>query len=203
MKCRHCDAAWEYDWEYCPECNRNLGGAVYPDRQTPEELAEIELLIRQIQDAFAGTQLEDGTTIHEADLEGCYLKEEERLEGRAKDTEADWSEVPDWKIERFPSALSFFDVKGWRFYIPAYMIWTLKNWRTTTLITADYVVWSVDPTMPDFSLPRYESLSVAQAHVVYRFVRFFCDYSGDEESRHAMDTYWHQFASLPQCERNK
>ncbi len=203
MKCRHCDAPWEYDWEYCPECSRNFGGAVYPDQQTPDELATIEQLIKQIQNAFAGTRLEDGTTIHEADLEGCYLKEEDRLEARAKDTEVDWSEVPDWKVERFPSVLSFFDLKGWRFYIPAYMIWTLRNWRTTNLIIADFVVWSFDPTMPEISLPRYESLSTAQAHAAYCFVKFFCDYSGDQKSLHAMDAYWQQFASVPQCGRDK
>ena len=202
MKCRHCNAPWEYDWQYCPECNRNFGGAFYPAKQTAEEQAEIELLIKRIQNAFAGTQLEDGVTIHEAHLDGCYLKEEDRLEARAKDTEVDWSEVPDWKIERFPSALSFFDVQGWRFYIPAYMIWTLKNWRTTNLIVADYVVWEFDPTT-DSSLPRYESLSAEQAYAAYWFVKFFCDYSGDEESRHAMDAYWHQFASVPQCGLDK
>lgn len=198
FKCRHCDAPWEYNWEFCPECSRNFGGALYPDRQSSEEQLEIQLLIKQIKNAFAGTRLEDGSTIHEADLEGCYQYEEDRLEARAKDTEVDWSEVPDWKIERFPSVLSFFDVKAWRFYIPAYMIWTLKNWRSTNLVIADFVVWSFDPKIPEFSLPRYETLSVAQAHAGYCFVKFFCDYSGDKDSRHAMDTYWHQFASVPQ-----
>jgi hypothetical protein len=198
LKCRHCNVPWEYDWEYCPECRRNFGGAVYPEQQTSDELGEIDQLITLIRSAFDGTQLEGGTTIHEADLEGCYLKEQDRLDARAKDSETEWSTVPDWKIERFPSVLSFFDVKGWRFYIPAYMIWTLRNWRTTNLIIADSVVWTFDPTMPDFDLPRYSSLSAAQSHAAYRFVKFFCDYSGDEESRHAMDAYWHQFASAQQ-----
>ncbi len=197
-KCRHCNASWEWGWEYCPECKRNFGGAVYPNTQTPEELAEIESLIGLIQDAFRGTQLEGGITIHEADLEGAYQGEEVRLAARAKDTEASWAEVPDWKIERFPSVLTFLDVNGWRFYIPAYMIWTLRNWRTTDSIMADYVVWSFDPAMPGTSLPRYESLTAAQAHAAYRFVKFFCDYSGDKESRHAMEAYWHRFAVAPQ-----
>ena len=62
LKCRHCDAPWEWDWEYCPECHRNFGGAVYPDQHTPEELAKVERLIEQIHAAFSGTLLEDGTT---------------------------------------------------------------------------------------------------------------------------------------------
>ena len=44
--------------------------------------------------AFDGTQLEEGTTIHEADLEGCYLKEQDRLDARAKDSETEWSSSP-------------------------------------------------------------------------------------------------------------
>jgi hypothetical protein len=171
---------------------------VYPEQQTEEELREIDQLINLIRDAFSGQQIDDGTTIHEADLEGCYLQDQERLDARAKDTETDWLEVPDWKIERFSSVLSFFDVKGWCFYIPAYMIWTLKNWRTTNLWVADCVVWEFDPAMSDFSWPRFEALSPAQRHAAFRFVQFFCDYSGDDESRHAMDVYWHQFASAPQ-----
>ncbi|WP_404304939.1 DUF6714 family protein [Neorhodopirellula lusitana] len=195
MNCRHCNTAWECEWEYCPECQRNFGGAIYPKQQTPEELAEIDQLIRLIRQAFDGNQLGDGTTIHEANLEGCYLNEEVRLEARAKDIETDWSDVPDWKIERFSSVLSFFDITGWVFYIPAYMTWTLRNWRTTDLIIADFVVWSLDPTMSGISLPRYEALSPMQAHAAYRFVKYFCDYSGDEESRRAMDAYWQRFAS--------
>lgn len=195
MKCRHCGDLWEFDWEYCPKCDRNFGGAVYPEQQTPEELAEIDRLVALIRKAFDGTQLDDGTTIHESDLEGCYLREQDRLDARAKDTETDWGTVPDWKIEGFPSVLSFFDVNGWRFYIPAYMIWALRNWRTTNLTMADSVIWTLDPTMPDFDLPRYTSLSAPQSHAIYRFIKFFCDYSGDEESRHAMETYWHEFAS--------
>lgn len=194
MRCRHCDALWETEWEYCPECHRNYGGAVYPKQQTTEESADGQRLIALIAEAFRDVRLDDGTTIHEADLEGAYIDDNVRVSARAKDTEVAWIEVPDWKIERFSSALSFLDPKGWRFYIPAYMIWTLKNWRTTSSPTADFVVWGFEPVVEELSIPRFASLSLQQAHAVHGFLKFFCEYSGDPESRRAMRAYWHRFS---------
>jgi hypothetical protein len=69
-------------------------------------------------------------TLQEAYLEGAYSDDQVRVAARRKDPETNWPDVPDWKIEDFCSALSFLDLTGWRFYIPAYMCWTLKNWRT-------------------------------------------------------------------------
>jgi hypothetical protein len=196
LKCRHCNAVWNRDgWEYCPECNRNFGGAIYPAKQTAEELAEINRLIVLIDDAFADVQIEDGTTLHEADLEGCYLDDSGRIAARVRDTGVDWRDVPDRKIELFGSALSFFDVKGWRFYIPAYMIWTLKNWRTTRSITADSVIcdFTLEPISEKTYAPRFASLNTRQASVVAEFLQFFCDYSGEADADRAMASYWYQF----------
>ena len=194
MKCRHCNSAWEYEWEYCPECRRNFGGAVYPAKQTAQELAEIERLIALIQNAFEGVQLEDGTTIHEAELEGAYSDDRVRIAAREKDKEHNWRDVPGWKIERFHSALSFLDVKGWRFYIPAYMVWTLRNWRTTDSPTVDSLIWDFDPDFKISFLPRYASLASEQACAVCQFLQFFCDYSGEPDACKAMAAYWQQFA---------
>jgi hypothetical protein len=192
MHCRHCNAPWEFDWEYCPECHRNYGGAVYPESQTNAEATEIGRLIALITEAFRDVQLEDGTTIHEADLEGAYSEDSERLLAREKDTEASWLDVPDWKIERFTTLL-FMDPKGWRFYLPAYMIWSLRNWRTTSSPTADFLIWSLG-RIDEWMLERCRTLTLPQAQAVHEFVRFFCEYSGDREPRDAMQAYWHQFA---------
>ncbi len=59
------------EWDYCPQCNRNFGGAAYPETQTSEELKDIKAVIDAIERAFANVRLERGTTIHEADLEGA------------------------------------------------------------------------------------------------------------------------------------
>jgi hypothetical protein len=141
LRCRHCGAPWQYEWEYCPQCSRNYGGALYPETQTAEEIRDSAELIRRIHAAFDDVALGDGLTLHEADLEGVYLDERVRLEARAKDKETRWHEVPDWKLERASSPLHWLDPEGWCFYIPAYLRWALRNWRTTDSITAYAVVW--------------------------------------------------------------
>lgn len=147
MRCRHCNAEWDFDWEYCPHCHRNYGGAVCLEQKTQQEISDTERVVAFIQQAFNGVWLEDGTTIHEADLEGAYENDKVRLQAWAKDPEIDWKDIPDWKIERFASALNFFDPQGWRFYIPAYMCWLLKNWRRSDSQTVDSVIWGFEPRL--------------------------------------------------------
>lgn len=192
MKCRHCKTEWKYDWEYCPECNRNYGGAVYPDKQTREELSDIDTLIEMIHNAFAGVKLEEGTTIHEAELEGAYDKDEIRWNARGKDQENDWRDVPAWKIEQFHSAIRFFDAKGWRFYIPAYMSWTLKNWRTSNSQTVDSVIWSFEP-LEEYLIHRFNTLSNEQGASIYAFLDFFRRYTDQPETNYAIEIYWRRY----------
>ena len=197
MNCRHCKMRWKVEYEFCPTCDKNFGGAIYPNTSTPHEVAEAEKLIAYIRRAFERTRLGNGITIHEADLEGCYTDDSERSHARAKDDEVVWSDVPDWKIERFPSVMPFFDPEGYRFYIPAYMIWTLKNWRTTDLFIADSVIWSFGYKESAFEDGRRKAMSPVQLHAAYRFVKHFCDFSGDKEPRHAMETFWYNYATPP------
>ena len=197
MKCRHCDLKWRVEHEYCPDCHRNFGGAIWPNIETEHEIEQRGVVITYIRDAFHGTALGDGTTIHEAVLEGCYTDDSERLAARAKDTETNWKDVPDWKIERFSSVMPFFDPEGFRFYMPVYMIWTLKNWRTSSLFIVDSVLWSFGYKPSDFDAERHQILSPVQLHASYRFIKHFCDFSGDEEQLHAMKTFWYKYAGPP------
>jgi len=191
MKCRHCGVPWEFDWEYCPRCNRNYGGAEYPAVQTAAELLDVERLIRRIQDAFAEVELGGGETIHQAYLEGAYDRVETWLEAREKDPETRWTDVPDWKLESLSSTLSFFDVAGWRFYLPAFMRWSLRNWRTNDSVTPDSVIWSL--TFDEFWRERFESLDRRQSEAVLAFLEFFDEYSGEPDAGKAIQSYWRRF----------
>jgi hypothetical protein len=192
MKCRHCNAAWDVEWEYCPQCQRNFGGAVYPEKQTPEELRDIAALAEMIEQAFAGVRLEGGTTIHEAKLEGAYTDDQDRLDARAKDPETDWMDIPEWKLERFSAPLSFFDPIGWRFHIPAYMRWTLRNWRTSDSQTVDSTIWNFNP-FGEWSIERYRTLTSQQGKAVFAFLDFFRKYSGEPDADRAIAAYWYRF----------
>ena len=172
---------------------RNYGGAEYPAKQTNEELRDVAERIQQIHEAFAELTLGGGLTLHQAHLEGFYDEDEEEwLAARGKDMESHWAEVPDWKLESKSSALFFFDPEGWRFYIPAFMCWSLKNWRTTKSITVDFVLGTLARNN-EYVMKQPELLNRAQSEAVCDFLAFFDRYSGDADASEAIQAYWYQF----------
>ncbi len=80
-------------------------------------------LISKITLAFQNTQLEKGITIHQARALDDY--EDPEL-ARQIDAHLPWQEIPDKWLENFSDVFAFMDGKGFRYYIPAYMIWCLK-----------------------------------------------------------------------------
>lgn len=138
--CRHCGHEDGGIYEYCPKCQHNYSGAKFPEKITENELLEQSNLIGIIQNVFSGITLGCGMTIHETDLEGAYGEDIVRLNARSKDGESNWTEVPDWKLERFSSAISFLDKEGFRFYLPPLMIWCLKNGKGSNSRTFDSVI---------------------------------------------------------------
>jgi hypothetical protein len=202
MHCRHCGTLWEVGgWEYCPECHRNSGGAVYPATQTEQELRDIDILIQQIHTAFADVTLDGAETLHQADLEGAYRDIQVWHDAGKKDLESHWTEVPDWKLEWRWSVLSFLKPESWRFYIPAFMCWSLKNWRTSDSVTSDRVLSNLGWVGED-STRNQETLNRVQAEAVYAFLSFFNRYSGEPDAAKAIQANWSRFQPDPpdRCE---
>jgi len=85
-----------------------------------------QALIEEITAAFDGVSREEGISLHEAMAIDDYESDEERAKARAEDTETRWQDVPDDDIRFSHTVLSFLDVKGFRYYIPAYLVWYLK-----------------------------------------------------------------------------
>lgn len=84
-------------------------------------------LIAEIAAAFDGIPLEDGTTLHQAIAIDDWKTPEEQFAARRLDTEPRWQDVPDDAIIACQSALSFLDAKGFRYYLPAFMVCGLRN----------------------------------------------------------------------------
>lgn len=83
-------------------------------------------LILEIHKAFKDVKKGNGIGVREAIAIDDYTEEEERLKARAKDTE-DWWNIPqEWKND-LGTALSFTDVQGFRFLLPALMTASIEN----------------------------------------------------------------------------
>jgi hypothetical protein len=84
-------------------------------------------LIAIITDAFEGVVLEDGIGLDEAQAIDEYKTLEQCQSQRVSDEKEIWDNISVAQLNRCNSSLSFFDAKGMRFHLPAFMIADVKN----------------------------------------------------------------------------
>src|SRR5262249_44886194 len=107
-------------------------------------------------------------------------------------------------IEEEDSALCFVDPKGFRYYLPAYMVWGLRNYkRSEEFISFSLnhpilsLALSESAGMRRWDLDRFEMFNAEQARAICSFLR--CMTRQDElhvmvdEARNALDKYWGRF----------
>ncbi len=99
-------------------------------------------LIADIERAFGDVKREDGVTIHEAEVIDAYGSDEERRVARELDAEERWQDVPAEVMDSH-AGFSFLDLKGFRYYLPAYMTWKLQHVDTGNGVAGDYLLYSL------------------------------------------------------------
>lgn len=138
--------------------------------------------------AFKDVTLEDGISLHEADALDGYG---DTKAARLLDTEKSWMEVSLTEHRYNSAPLSFFDPKGFRFYLPAYMLWDLMNPGLSSNID---LVWFL--TLPENEssrrLEQYKILNEEQSIAVRKYLEFFLRV-GDCDAKIALDRYWRSF----------
>jgi hypothetical protein len=170
---------------------------------TSDFKSRIEDLIVEISAAFDGVSREGGRTLHEADAIDDRKSIEEQYIARAHDTELRWQDVADEDIITCCSALSFLDEKGFRYYIPAFMICSLRHWGEDVggiLKSCEY------PLLHDYpkSLRRSDPAAIAskyqfteaQSQATARFLRFIIDFDEIAGDRATVDAVkrWEKYA---------
>ncbi len=171
--------------------------------QPLDALAEIArpAVIAQITKAFEGVSREDGVSLHEARVIDDWGGEAARAEARKIDTDSRWQDVPVEWIEQLYDALSFLDPKGWRYYLPAYMLYSLRFY-TSSSNAADSAVYSCTlytgskhKDLTEWQLSCFRSLTVAQSRAVCQYLRFEATYGEADEraAQEALDAYWGRF----------
>lgn len=101
-------------------------------------------LIALIEEAFSGVRLEDGTSLNMTEYHDSGGLAPEYAEKVKFDERDDWHKIDDKTLEKFTVTFSFTDLKGFRFYIPAYMIWTIRNHRTSDCIIGDFTIYALN-----------------------------------------------------------
>src|SRR3989338_9657225 len=97
-----------------------------------------EELLKEIFEVFKDVELGNGISLHETEVLDMYGTKQQRIDARKKDTDRHWTEVKDDWIESIDGigGMSFFDKKGFHYYIPAYMSWYLRKGHGSNLFSA-------------------------------------------------------------------
>ena len=167
-----------------------------------------EEIIVKIEQAFAKVTRGDGITLHETDVVDACGSDGERAKARRKDTDKRWQDVPEKAIEDHQEALCFLDPEGFRYYLPAYMRWSLRHFKTSSSLSSDATIYALAPSgnkgVTDWNRERWGVFTQEQAEVILQFLQFMavcCEgYSDDSMAKLAIDTYWNQFSQTSATE---
>lgn len=162
----------------------------------------VDEALRAIEVAFDGVARESGITLHEADAIDDHKSVEDRAKARANDAETRWQDVPAALIERFSCQLSFLDGKGFHYYIPAYMRWTLLNCVRSNSFSCDHAIYSLEGAHfgqePVTSALQFFTPGQKMATAIFLQAMCHPTLAQHVDSAHAnlaLERFWGQYAS--------
>jgi hypothetical protein len=124
-------------------------------------------VIGRIESAFAGVTLDGGISLREADVIDDFGTNADRRRARAQDEHSNWMQIPDALIAHYYWCLAFFDARGMRFHLPAYMRFSLLNFRNAESNSIDFTIYACGRNKPHFA-----AFSGPQKAAVRHFLKF-------------------------------
>ena len=148
---------------------------------------DMQALVALIRDAFASVILEDGIGLREAQGIDGYADELTCADYRARDEKLDWGRISIDELNACYSSLSFFDAKGMRFHLPAFLIAELSGeYHQDMSLQLAY--------LNDYTITQYSLLSPAQRAAVRAYLQFVLHdprYAfSHPQIKPALDEYW-------------
>jgi hypothetical protein len=144
-------------------------------------------LISSITSAFQDVKLEEGVGLSEANAIDDYKDKSFRDECRKNDEKKNWQTIPSSALNEYYSSLSFFDAKGMRFHLPAFMIAEIKG---------EYRFGMSFPLthLSDHTRSQFTALSKPQREAVRSFLEYLLeqpDYEFEKATiKQAIENYW-------------
>ncbi|MES2288070.1 MAG: DUF6714 family protein [Bacteroidota bacterium] len=144
-------------------------------------------LISEITEAFKGVEFEGGIGLNEANAIDDYKDAQFREECRKIDEKQHWNVIPSSVLNQFNSSLSFFDPKGMKFHLPAFMIAEIKGEYRFGMSFAL-------TNLSEYSRSQFVLLTEKQREVVKLFLEFLLehpDYEFEKPAiKEAIEGYW-------------
>jgi len=153
--------------------------------------------------AFGDVLRDGGVSLYQSRALDDYAEEAEFKAAERKDPELRWQDISSDKIEKFNISLVFFDDKGFRFYLPAFMIFALDSFEPTHgSMDADGVLFATsDPH--GFHKEHFAILNPSQMEAVAAFLMFSHLFDQSQMSRNdarLLENFWR--LHLPEFMKN-
>ncbi len=146
-------------------------------------------LILHITEAFKDIKLEEGIGLSEADAIDRYETAEVKAECRNNDEKDNWKNISSDSLNEYYCSLNFFDAKGMRFHLPAFMMAEIKgeyNFGMAFTLTH----------LSEYTILQFKLLNTEQRTVVKMFLQFLFEnprYEFEQpDIKRAMEEYWAQ-----------
>ncbi len=144
-------------------------------------------LILQINSAFKGVELDGGIGLSEATAIDDYKDQQFRDECKINDEKFHWDQISSSLLNEHYTSLSFFDAKGMRFHLPAFMIAEIKGeYRFGMSFSLTH--------LSDYTRSQFKLLNEKQREVVKLFLEYLLMDSNYEFEKptieRAIENYW-------------
>lgn len=154
----------------------------------------IQTLIDEIHLAFKGVKLGNGISWREAAVLDDYGTIAQRQAARALDESEDWTAIPFSFISdlKYQDVMPFIDATGLRFYLPAYMIYILKEYKHSNSLIVHSTIYTL--TRKSTVLELKVILNEAQQQAIIHFLEC-CLILGDDyldlhKVAERLEAYW-------------
>jgi hypothetical protein len=140
-------------------------------------------VIEKIREAFKDVTLDGGIGLSEAEAMDNYATAEQRALCRMTDEQLKWENISAAELNKNNCSLSYFDAKGMRFHLPAFMIAEINGTFNSDIYQL------VSPS--EYNQEQLALLSPQQREAVRSYLQYCAenDIYTDEEVRDAIDNY--------------
>ena len=101
-----------------------------------------------------------------------------------------WQDLSDDHISRLDWLLPFLSPLGFRYYLPAFLLYTLRHIKTSDMAT-DATLWNLQAD--ELFSERVQLLNVSQQRAVKHFLEFMKEHGDEgceEDAAEAINGYW-------------
>ncbi len=144
-------------------------------------------LISAINEAFKNIELDGGIGLSEANAIDDYKDQQFRDECKKNDEKQNWNTIPSSALNKYNCSLSFFDAKGMKFHLPAFMISEIKGEYRFGMSFAL-------TNLSDYSKSQFILLTQKQRETVKLFLEYLSEHPEyvfeKPEIKTAIENYW-------------